>query len=185
MSSIFTKFAPHIAAAVAPVATYSAYNFYSGRVSSSGHHYNMSRCIGKVSEIGSAQEYMQRMQSQPNGNFPMPAAQGVGNKGEILTLYPFFVGCGNPVKVVDTSETSMLLEAMPGHTFQGTALHHSFERNGYVYHGVVGDGVAGEPYWKQTANVLFSDIGWPALMPTEAKREALKKMADTDPFSQG
>lgn len=147
-------------------ASYTAYNAKTGRISwNEGHSYSKEYYIGEVSDMGDEEGYMSDLYKQPHGKFPMSRVNG-GFDGEGSILYlQFLWEQPNPVKIVSQEKTSVVLETMPGHTFQGIARHYCKSINGSLYYCVDGKGVPGESFLKQTSNVLFADIGWPFNLP--------------------
>jgi hypothetical protein len=100
--------------------------------------------LGKTEEVGTAKEVMDRVKKNPNGYFPMTRVDGSMKKeGDIAYLKPFGFGKGNPVKVSYTDDTTLTLEAEPGHTFEGTAQHATWEGGGWTYYQVAGMGPEG------------------------------------------
>jgi hypothetical protein len=121
------------------------------------HSYVQVIPLGKTTEVGTPKEVMDRVKKNPNGYFPMTRVDGsLKKEGDVGYLKPFGIGKGNPVKVVYTDETTLTLEAEPGHFFQGTAQHATFEQGGYTYYQVAGMGPEGrECVAKQYVNNNF------------------------------
>jgi hypothetical protein len=137
------------------------------------HSYIHTIPLGKTEEVGTAEEVMDRVKKNPNGYFPMTRVDGsLQNEGDVGYLKPFSVGNGNPVEVTYTDSTTLELKAKPGHTFQGTAQHATYQYGGYTYYQVAGMGPEGkEPVWKQIVNNNFPWGTAVALKGTGEKEE--------------
>jgi hypothetical protein len=127
------------------------------------HSYIHTIPLGKTEEVGTAEEVMSRVKNNPNGYFPMTRVDGsLKKEGDVGYLKPLFFGTGNPVEVSYTDNTTLELKAMPGHTFQGTAQHSTYEYGGFTYYQIAGMGPEGkEPVWKQRFNNNFP---WPTAL---------------------
>jgi hypothetical protein len=105
------------------------------------HSYVHEVPLGKTVEVGTAKDVMSKVVDNPDRYFPMHGVDGsVKKEGDIAYLRPVPFVQGNPVKVIYKDDTTLLLEACPGHTFQGTAEHSTFEKNGWTYYRVAGAG---------------------------------------------
>jgi hypothetical protein len=101
------------------------------------------------------------------GAFPIDRDHEGLEEGDTFNL--IFWGRKNPVRVLRVTDDSVLLEALQGHAFEGTAEHKILVIDGHAYYVVTGRGRAGEKLGRCLANRAFGTGFWPLLVKSRTQ----------------